>query len=105
MLIGHREARQTAVAQRHPDLAHGVEVEELRVDLLLRHVDRIERQAVGVEEGEDLVTALDEDGVEVLGRVDAVDERNELLLEFEPLLQDLKVVRLRQEAPCEALRV
>jgi hypothetical protein len=40
------------------------------------------------------VLDLDEDGVERLGRVDAIDQRDELLLEFEPLLEDLDAVCL-----------
>ena len=93
------EARDAVVADGDADLPDRVEVEELGVDLLLLGVDGVEGDAVGVEEGEHLVPALDEDRVEVLGGVDAVDERDELLLEFEPLLQDLDVVYAAPNPP------
>src|SRR2546422_2586864 len=82
-------------ADRQPDLLDRVEGEELRVELLLGWVNGVDRHAVGVEEAENLPLELDEEAVDALGRVDAVDELDELLLVDQPLLQNLHGFLLR----------
>src|SRR5262249_15789969 len=71
---------------------HGVDGEELRVQLLLVHVGRVEGHAVGFEESQEVALDLEEDRVQVLRRVDSVDQLDELLLVRQPLLQHQKRV-------------
>src|SRR5262249_54350149 len=74
------------------DLPHGVDGEELRVQLLLVHVGRVEGYAVGFEESQEITLDLEEDRVQVLRRVDPVDQLHELLLVGQPFLEHQKGV-------------
>ena len=86
---GRHVAGDALFADRKPDLLDGVQRQELGVELLLGRVDRVDRHPVGVEQFQNLPLELDEDVIDPLGRVDAVDELDELLLVLESLLQDL----------------
>ena len=83
---GRDEAGDALLVDRNPDFLDGVEREELRVELLLARIDRVERHPVGVEKAQDLALELDEEAVDALGRVDPVHELDELLLVGETLL-------------------
>ena len=83
---GRHVAGDTLFADGKPDLLDGVERQELGVELLLGRVDRVDRHPFGVEQFQNLALELDEDVVDALGRMDAVDELDELLLVLESLL-------------------
>ena len=87
LLAQRHEAGHRLGADGHPDLPDGVEGQELGVDLLLVVVDRVEGHALGVEGAQQLALDLDEDRVEGLGRVDAVDQLDEPLLVGQLLLK------------------
>ena len=87
-LLAHGdEAGHRLGADGEPDLLDRVEGQELGVELLALLVHRVEGHPVGVEEGEDLALDLDEDRVQGLGGVHAVDYMDEPLLVRQPLLQ------------------
>jgi hypothetical protein len=77
---GGHVARDALLADREADLLDGIESQELRVELVLGRVDRIDRHPVSVEELEDLALQLDEDAVDALGGMDAIDQLDEVLL-------------------------
>src|SRR5256885_16929801 len=78
----------TLFRSRESDVLDRVEGEEPRVDLLLLRVDRVERHPVGAEQSHDVALELEEDRVEALGRVNAVDELDEPLLVGQSLLEE-----------------
>ena len=64
---------------RNPDFLHRVDVDEPRVDLASLTVHRVEGHPLRVEEIEHVLLEFDEEGVQVLRRVDAADELGELV--------------------------
>jgi len=86
---GRDVAGDALFADRKPDFLDRIEREELRVQLVFGLVNRVDGHPLGVEELEDLPLELDEDAVDALGGMDAVDELNELLLVRESFLENV----------------